>query len=306
MKVVTDEFLIAKLEAQLDDELKSGQAQKKLVMFTPAYRRADAWAVDSYVYGRMSKSPATRPYLLVDGWLNHLTESKREPSIQAAKETWVHMLDEGKESIDKCTAFQCFGCEVAVGDRQYILSSGIWYEVATDFLNKVNKTAKTIPAPKTVLPAWNGVESEPEFNLRCAQTSGFLGFDAKNVMFGNGQSKFEFCDVLHMKSKTLFFAKIPSKSSGMSHLVEQVRRTTELFFSADASYRKELTKVFKQYHKGTDTDWLKDRPRHGDWNICLVSLGKPALKLPFFARCGLVKLFGDLREHGHDVSFLSV
>jgi uncharacterized protein (TIGR04141 family) len=109
-----------------------------------------------------------------------------------------------------------------------------------------------------------------------------------------------------MKSKTLFFAKIPSKSSGMSHLVEQVRRTAELLFSADGAYRKQLTKVFQKYHKGADTDWLNARPRQGDWNICLVSLGKPALKLPFFARCSLVKAYSDLREQGHAVSFLAV
>jgi uncharacterized protein (TIGR04141 family) len=306
MKVVTDEALVVQLEDRFDAELKSGQAQKRLVMFSPAYRRADAWTVDSYVYGRMTKSPSTTPYLLVDGWLNYLAKNNREPSVEAAKDSWIHLMDEGKEAVDRSTAFQCFGYELALGSRQYILSSGIWYEVAVDFLNKVNKIAGKIPTPKTILPAWNGVESEGQFNLRCGQTPGFLGFDAKNINFGGGQSKFEFCDVLHLKNKILFFAKIPSKSSGMSHLVEQVRRTAELFFGSDGAYRKELTKVFKKYHQGTDTDWLNARPRHGDWNICLVSLGKTALKLPFFARCGLVKLYSDLREQGHDVSFLSV
>jgi uncharacterized protein (TIGR04141 family) len=92
----------------------------------------------------------------------------------------------------------------------------------------------------------------------------------------------------------------------MSHLVEQVRRTSELLFSADGAYRKELVKVFQKYHKGADTDWLKARPKHGEWNLCLVSLGKPPLKLPFFGRCGLVKLYSDLREQGHEVSFLAV
>ena len=306
MRVVTDEALVLQLEAQFDDELRSGQAQKKLVMFTPAYRRADAWTVDSYVYGRMSKSPSTTPYLLVDGWLNYLAKNKRDPSVEAAKDSQIHLMDEGKEAVDRCTAFQCFGYELSSAASQYILSSGIWYEVALDFLNKVNKTASKIPLPKTVLPAWNGVESEGHFNLRCGQMPGFLSFDAKSIIFGGGQSKFEFCDILHMKSKTLFFAKIPSKSSGMSHLVEQVRRTAELLFSSDGAYRKELTKVFKKYHQGTDTNWLSARPRHGDWNICLVSLGKPALRLPFFARCGLVKAYSDLREQGHEVSFLAV
>ena len=36
------------------------------------------------------------------------------------------------------------------------------------------------------------------------------------------------------------------------------------------------------------------------------SNGKPALKLLVFARCSLVKVYSDLREQGHDVSFLSV
>jgi uncharacterized protein (TIGR04141 family) len=126
------------------------------------------------------------------------------------------------------------------------------------------------------------------------------------LRYGGGQSKLEFCDILHLKSRTLFFAKIPTKSSGMSHLVEQVRRTTEMFFAADDAYRRELVRITKQYHKGVDTEWLKVRPRQGDWNICLVSLGKSPSKLPFFARCTLVRLYSDLRERGHDVSFLTV
>lgn len=306
MRVVTDEALVVQLESQLDEELKSGQAQKKLVMFTPAYRRADAWTIDSYVYGRMSKSPPTTPYLLVDGWLNYLAKNKREPSVEAAKDSQIHLMDEGKEAVDRCTAFQCFGYELSSGANQYILSSGIWYEVAIDFLNRVNKTVSKIPAPKIALPPWNGVESEGEFNLRCGKVAGFYGFDAKNILFGGGQSKFEFCDIFHPKSKTLYFAKIPSKSSGMSHLVEQVRRTAELLFSADGAYRKELTKVFQKYHKAANADWLRMRPKHGEWNLCLVCLGKPVLKLPFFARCGLAKVFTDLLEQGHDVSFLTV
>ena len=169
MKVVTDEDLVLQLESQLDEELKSGEAQKKLVMFTPTYRRADAWTVDSYVYGRMSKSPPTTPYLLVDSWINHLTKNNREPSVATAKDSRIHLMDEGKEAVDRCTAFQCFGYELSSGACQYILSSGIWYEVALDLLNKVNKTASKIPPPKIALPAWDGVESEGQFNLRCGK-----------------------------------------------------------------------------------------------------------------------------------------
>ena len=76
--------------------------------------------------------------------------------------------------MDRCTAFQCFGYELSLAERQYILSSGIWYEVAMDFLSKVNKTAGKIPQPKVALSRWNGVESEGEFNLRCGNVPGFI------------------------------------------------------------------------------------------------------------------------------------
>lgn len=81
----------------------------------------------------------------------------------------------------------------------------------------------------------------------------------------------------------------------MSHLLEQVQRTAELLFSQDQSYRRELSTLIEKVHKGMDVTWLTSRPRQGDWNLCLVSLGKAKEKLPFFARCGLAKLFRDLR-----------
>jgi uncharacterized protein (TIGR04141 family) len=306
LTVVVDETLVQKLEVQFDAELKSRQAQKTLVMFAPTYLREEAAAVDSYVFGRMSRTPASAPYLLVDSWISFLQKEKREPTVSEAKGSWVHLLDEGKEELKRYSAFQCFGYELSHGGSQYILSSGIWYSVSSDFLTKVNAAIKKIPAPTTLLPPWNGTEREGVYNARSGQLNGFASFDAKNLRYGGGQSQLEFCDILHLSSRTLYFAKIPSRSSGMSHLLEQVRRTAELLFSQDQNYRHELTTVIKKHHKGMDTTWLASRPRQGEWNLCLVSLGKTKDRLPFFARCGLAKLYKELREQGHEVSFLAV
>ena len=156
-----------------------------------------------------------------------------------------------------------------------MLSSGTWYEVIPDFIGRVNRYISKVAGPKAPPPAWNQVETEPEYNERCGEISGFLHFDSANVLFGGAQSKFEFCDFLHLKSKTLYFAKIASSLSGMSHLVEQARRTAELLFSTDGAYREELAKVFKKYHPKADASWLKTRPDNGDWKLCMVSLGRP-------------------------------
>jgi len=306
MGPVKDPSLIIQLEAQLDAEFVSGQAQQKLSLFTPAQRREETAVPDSYVFGRLSKSPATSPYLTVDGWLGFLLKHQLTPSVDEARNTPVHLLDEAKDQIKAYTAFDCFGYEEGLNGKQYILSSGVWYEVVDSFLKRINHAASHISATALALPDWNQIESEGEYNTRCAQAAGFLHFDAKNVMFGGGQSKFEFCDVLHLKTKTLLFAKIASKSSGMSHLVEQVRRTAELLFSTDPAYRRELSKVFKKHHPAADRAWLDSRPRNGEWKLGLVSLGRPARKLPFFAKCALVRLHRDLSERGHEVSFTDV
>ena len=145
----------------------------------------------------------------------------------------------------------CFGYELGIGGNPYILSSGIWYSVSVDFLKKVNNVVAKIAQPATVLPAWDGKEREGVYNARCAKGKGFTSFDAKNLRYGGGQSQLEFCDILHLDSQTLYFAKIASRSSGMSHLLEQVRRTAELLFSQDQSYRDELIANIKSTTRGS-------------------------------------------------------
>jgi uncharacterized protein (TIGR04141 family) len=304
---IDDEDLKRALETQLDSELKSGQAQKTLVMFTPTYRHDTDKVVDSYVFGRRNKTAVTRPYLMVKSWENYLTEKGLEPTVANAKDTPVHLLDVGADEPRRSSAFQCFGYQLTFNKKEYILSSGVWYEVAGDFLSKINSEIAGIPAPTLKLPAWKDGESEPQYNARCGSEKGFVSMDVKNLMFGGGQSKLEFCDVFHLGSKTLYFAKIASKSASMSHLLEQVRRTAELFFApGDSSYREKLIQVLKAHHKSVPTQWLETKPKNGDWHLSLVSLGKDKNDLPFFAKCGLARLCRELRRQGHEVSFLKV
>ena len=150
-----------------------------------------------------------------------LQRYNRTPSVEEAKSTPIHLLDDAKEeAVKPCTAFDCFGYELSLNERADILSSGTWYEVVGAFVTRTNQVINRIAAPTLTLPAWNQKEKEGAYNLRCASAAGFLHFDVKNIMFGGGQSKFEFCDLLHEPTNTLLFVKIASKSSGMSHLVQ--------------------------------------------------------------------------------------
>jgi uncharacterized protein (TIGR04141 family) len=302
---VTDHTLVDQLESQLDADLLAGKAQNKIVLFIPTRRDEGNSSTESYVFGRQSKYPFHTPYLTVDSWLSYSQKQNLKVSVEEAKNTPIHLLDESKAEFQTYSVFQCLGYEVSLNAQPYILSSGIWYEVVASFLKKVNDTAKNIPLPKANVVMWNPGEKEKDYNIRCSQKKGFLFFDAKNVMYGGGQSKFEFCDFLDPKTKTLFFAKIATQSSGISHLVEQVRRTAELLFSTDGEYRSKLSDVFKKVHPTADRKWLQARPDNHEWKLCMVSLGKDALKLPFFARSGVVRAYNDLTRRGHSVSFVA-
>jgi uncharacterized protein (TIGR04141 family) len=303
---VKDETIIACLENELDADLVNEKARSRIVMFTPSQRRGESILADSYVYGRLSRSPVTTPYLTIDGWINNLSRKHLTPSVAHSKNHPVHMLDESGTEARECTVFDCFGYEFSDGGHVYVLSSGIWYEVVSDFIRTIENNISKIQRPCLRLPVWNQVNSEGEYNSKCAANGAFLNCDAKNLFFGGGHSQFEFCDLVHLESKTLLFSKIVSKSSGMSHLIEQVRRTAQLLFSTDDAYREKLLTLFATRHPKTDMTWLKYRPRQGDWNLCMVSLGRPVAKLPFFAKCGLAKVHKDLSEQGHAVSFISV
>jgi hypothetical protein len=47
----------------------------------------------------------------------------------------------------------------------------------------------------------------------------------------------------------------------MSHLLEQVRRTTELFFSSDEEYREELLKLTKKLRKVASSNAVRTSER---------------------------------------------
>lgn len=294
--------LIDKLEAKLDQDLGSAAARKRIAMFTPMFRRDEAITADSYVYGRLAASSATTPYLAIESWVNKLSAKGLSPSVVEARNTAVHLLDSAGEELKGCSAFQCFGYETELSGHQYVLSSGTWYEAAEDFWERVNREIAKLDAPSIALPPWNHTDNEDVYNASCAGPD-LLLFDRTKIWYGGGKSQFEFCDLFHAGGKVLIFAKVPSKSSGMSHLVEQVRRTSELLFSTDGAYRKALKNVFKKYHGGADRDWLDARPYNGEWEFCLISLGRGAKDLPFFAKCSLMNLNGALRERGHRVSF---
>jgi len=113
--------------------------------------------------------------MMVGSWLNFVKGKDKTPSTSEAKENRIHFLDEGKEEIKNYRVYDCFGYELALNGRPYILSSGAWYEVDADFLLLVDKyLTSQIKAPGFTLPKWDQAEDEDEYNAHCGKLASFL------------------------------------------------------------------------------------------------------------------------------------
>ncbi len=304
---VRDVDLCASLDTALNGVFADKRAGDRISLAAPAARSGDKQYPQHFIIGRRRKNAATAPYLLYGNWLSHLREKGSAPSVESAVETTIHLLDENKEPIDTCSMYECFGAEVTYAKQTYILSSGVWYQAKPEFVSATNAVIATLKPPPYALPNWNSKDDEGRYNEQVSRADKSIWlFDKRLVFMGGGASKFEFCDLMHRKSRTLYFVKQPSGSASVSHLCEQVRRTAELFFDSDSTFRDKLAASIEKRAPKTDTSWLSARPQRGDWNLCLVSMGKTAPQLPFFARCGITRLNKELESGGFNVRFQAV
>jgi uncharacterized protein (TIGR04141 family) len=296
---------IAELDNELDAVLVDPVARLKLVFAVPSSIEVTQYP-SKFVLGRRLKSSATIPYLSCAAFLSAAAAMQMPLNLQFSKLLQVHSLDHEEGLLAQDKMYRCIGHEVSMNGETYVLSQGTWYCVKTDFINDVRKRLQEITSPTRKLIDWNEIEHEGAFNMRAAVVdSELILLDAKNISTGGGRSKIEFCDLLHLETKTLYFVKKPSAASGLSHLVEQVRRTDENFFRVDESFRIDAAaKLISIGH--SEVSWLESRPVRSEWTICLVLMGKKLSELSFFSQSALARLAKEYQEKGFKVAFQKV
>lgn len=307
---VNDGTFILTLDGLLDTALGQPVSPSSPLLVNSGPRRDAEHAAEFFAIGDLPRTPkggarGGSPYLMRGAWDILLSSRGEKAGLISAKGTAVHALDAGGVELYRTSIYSCLAFEASVPDatgiaKPYIFSQGSWYQTNANFVAdvdaKLKLLAKQLPINRLLL--WDAVEHEGAYNLRNVICD-MVHFDAKNVHFGGGQSKFEFCDLMDPTTKTLYFVKIAVNSSHMSHLAEQIRRTAELFFAADHRFREALAKVVSKHHPKIDTSWVTNRPKHSEWNLCLVPLGRTLQALPFFAKCGVYRLAKELESRGH-------
>jgi len=308
LAIVRDADKTEELNLLLDAVLADPKAGARVALAASADRTGEGDLPEHFVIGRNGKFATSAPYLVFGNWLRYLNKMGEVPSVATALGTPVHLLDQGRVEAGVCSLFDCIGVEVSdAAGASFALSSGRWYQADAQFVRRTNRELSQIGAPQIALTKWTEGDDEGLYNQKaCAVDPAFWLFDTEDVYYGQSKSKFEFCDILHLPTKTLYFVKHPTRSASVSHLSEQLRRTAELFFGHDQAYRDALAVAMRKTGKGWDSTWTKSKPLRHEWTLCLVSMGTPMVKLPFFAKCGLARLLRDLQQRNFTVAFQAV
>lgn len=185
--VVRDQTQIEALDNELNTILVGSKPHEKIALAAPAAKNGDKPYPQHYVIGRMGKKSATAPYLMFGSWEFHLNGRNKTLSLESARNTVVHLLDENEEKLDSCSMYQCFGTEVSLNGTPFVLSSGIWYEAKLQFVNETNTLIQSLTAALYPLPNWDQIVDEGAYNEKVAASDSSLWlFDKKLVHFGGG------------------------------------------------------------------------------------------------------------------------
>ncbi len=126
--------------------------------------------------------------------------------------------------------------------------------------------------------------------------------DNKNIPYGGGYSKIEFCD-LFSKSKEIIHVKIYGGSSVLSHLFNQGLVSGELYKS-EKIFRDKVNKELEDDFKLSDTKNINSN----DYKIiyAIISHVRKELNIPFFSKVGLKNAKRRLETIGYNVFLIKI
>lgn len=299
---VTSKDVIKDLNVTLDKEITAGNPGGLVGLSPPD--SLEVFDQDVYFsYGRWKKEGHARSWALsYPEWIASLNGERA--SLAAAEKSLIHVVDAGNQARKASIKVKdALSFDLVKNDGHFVIFSGRWYRASPNLDLKVREFLASLRTSRFPPPSWNGRDDEGVYNVNACVGNALIYMDARHIFYGGGHSKFEFCDFLDAENKILYFVKNPNSAAGMSHLYEQARRTSELFFGNNPEYLQKLRMAILAKHPGLDVSWLDVRPRGLDWEICLVSLGRHARDLPMFAKCGLMRAHKDLSRRVRLVSY---
>jgi uncharacterized protein (TIGR04141 family) len=202
-------------------------------------------------------------------------------------------------------------CEVKVDGAEYLLSAGLWFEIKSDFVARVNAQISQIPdiTADLDLPVWDAAalkqnkKDSPEgrYNTALSKSRGYALLDKELVYFGQYQ-KLEICDLLTPNAE-LLCVKAASSSPTLSHLVAQAVDSAAAW--GDPKYQSMLSHAWSTVNPGVTAEL----DRAGTTFVLAIATPKPGLlssSLFFFTKVQLANCLRLVTRAGFKVALARI
>jgi len=213
---------------------------------------------------------------------------------------------EGADRIAAWPVWRCLVAELKHDEKTYLLESGQFFNVDTDYLDDLNEVVDAIKPSTLTLPDSNG-DTEEVYNKRAAKGGAFLLLDRKTVKVDTRTTSIELCDLL-TRDGDLIHVKRHLSSSSLSHLFGQGLVSAELLQS-NVEFRKKAKTVVAQQAKRRAREFdLFDEGSllPSDFTVVFAIAADwdgrtMAQALPFFSKVNLREVFTNLDSRGFNV-----
>jgi len=288
---VSDGTMLARLNGELLRKIREDE-RDRLWLAVPDF--VD-WARVGFRYGFASYEPY--PDLEFEDFITRV----RHRETMKLEGRRVHCVDlETDQEVESWPLTKCLHAEIVLSDKTYVSSNGHWYQVAQEFVARVDRAVNPLLQDCT-LPDYHD-KDEARYNRRIAKNAEHFLFDRKNVYHGGRRSQIEPCDLLR-KDRCLIHTKRYGGSSVLSHLFAQGYTSSDLL-ADDSKYREKM--------RAKLPDELKylipaDRIDPTRYTIVYAIVGrspegqKLAELLPFFSRVNLYRTAQRLKRIGYKV-----
>lgn len=295
---VKDGSLIEHLNAELAAALEKHQTDN----LTIAPPETTDWSqVVGFCYSGIGKSTEVATNYKLDLDPEEYVQKLRPGSriIEKTKKDKLHVMNADGTTFVISSIYNAVVFQTVYLGKNYILSSGAWYQIEDSFYNQVNNYIRTrISLSSISLPICKKGKKEGEYNLETANGNpDFCLFDKKLRSVHGGPRQIEACDIF-TRNKQFIHIKNRGQSAQLSHLFSQGRVSAECFVS-DESFRKQVSNLAKKEFGTAIFDYLK-KPESNEFEVIYAIIdnktGNLENRLPFFSKVNLMLATQDLER----------
>ncbi|MCL2313547.1 MAG: TIGR04141 family sporadically distributed protein [Firmicutes bacterium] len=298
VKEVKDELLIDTLDFKLTSVIEDKNTDNLYI--APA-EIVDWEKTTGFCFGGIGKNKDDAgSYTLEINLMEYLQKIDKNTNIYAKiKRDKLYAIASTEEIYSTGNVYNSLIFQTKHEDNTYILVSGNWYRIDTNFHERVYLYVKNrIPVATIILPSCQIGENEGDYNKRtCDNNPDFDVMDCKLVSVSSGRKEIEACDIFTI-NKQFIHVKNKGKSAQLSHLFSQGKISAQCFVS-DEDFRKQVYEKIKDKLGESVLD-PANKPKTNEYEVIFAIIDsniQPVCdSLPFFSLLNLMATAQELER----------